>query len=210
MVLGLIGTAGSGKSTAADYLKSKGFKEIILADPLKKILMMLFNLSEEQLNTERKEEQDLRLPIPKQYAPSDSKGSWYLNREDTVYFEPGQKYFKPRNLLQIVGTEWFRSISEDYWVTIALHDIATELSQSPGADIVISDCRFQNEASMVQRLGGSLIRIVRDNNTSNDKHTSETEQSMIQHNYKIVNNGSVNDLYNQLHEIVDTIRKESS
>jgi hypothetical protein len=80
--------------------------------------------------------------------------------------------FTPRWALQQVGTEAFRrQIRDDVWVKVVerrhlLNDVVT----------ILSDLRFENEAEMVHRLGGIVIRVDRDipADQTQDQHASET------------------------------------
>jgi hypothetical protein len=56
--------------------------------------------------------------------------------------------------------------------------------------VVISDIRFSNEAALVRRRGGRLIRIVRTDqlhHNDNDTHASEKDQMDIEVDEVIVN-----------------------
>lgn len=61
LILGLGGKAGSGKTTAARFLASYGFKEIAFADSLKESASLLFGFNQEQTNGFLKEVIDPRL-----------------------------------------------------------------------------------------------------------------------------------------------------
>jgi hypothetical protein len=64
MILGLGGQAGSGKSTAADYLVYRyGFKEVTFAAPLKEAAGILYGLNPEQTNGALKEKIDQRIGL---------------------------------------------------------------------------------------------------------------------------------------------------
>ena len=74
----------------------------------------------------------------------------------------------PRHVLQIIGTEWGREqVHPDIWVKHTLSNIETYYGsravlgfQSQDA-VVISDCRFVNEAALIQNNGGVVIKVVR-------------------------------------------------
>lgn len=108
-----------------------------------------------------------------------------------------------RALLQAYGV-WRRSQSEDYWLmkadSLATFPQGTEL-------VVITDCRFLNEAEWIRRKGGKLIRITRpslalDDNELN-KHSSEVEQDSIFVDMHIANDQTKLRLEKQ---IVDAVR----
>jgi hypothetical protein len=90
MLIGLIGHAGSGKTTAARYMqKYYGFVPLKMADPLKAALYAL-GASASELEGEGKE-----LPSP-----------LFCNRT-------------PRHAMQTLGTEWGRQqIGESFWIKV--------------------------------------------------------------------------------------------
>lgn len=49
MIIGLLGKAGSGKSTIAKYLQSNGFRVISFADPIKELAREYFGLTTEEV-----------------------------------------------------------------------------------------------------------------------------------------------------------------
>lgn len=64
----------------------------------------------------------------------------------------------PRYAMQTLGTEWGRNImGKDFWVGIAERRVIEAIEW--GRDVVIDDIRFQNEADMVRRLGGTVVGI---------------------------------------------------
>jgi hypothetical protein len=64
--------------------------------------------------------------------------------------------FTTRDFLQRFGNEAMKgTFGEDFWVRHMLHTIA-------GLDrVVITDCRFENEAKMIRSLGGIVVGIDR-------------------------------------------------
>jgi hypothetical protein len=86
-----------------------------------------------------------------------------------------------RALLQNYGTEVRRAEDPDYWVD-AWGQLASVLSNE---DLVVDDVRFLNEAVAVKSVGGTLIRIVREDMASEDTHASETEQDSIEVDYTV-------------------------
>lgn len=62
-----------------------------------------------------------------------------------------------REAMQTLGTEWGRvQFGEDFWVRMWMQGV-----DGPCA-IVADDVRFPNEARAVQKLGGFVVRLVRD------------------------------------------------
>jgi len=75
----------------------------------------------------------------------------------------------PRTLLQTLGTEWGRHlINDDIWIIRAKQIWQETNDINPNAIILISDCRFDNEAQAIRDMGGEVIEIARPNNP----HTS--------------------------------------
>lgn len=65
-----------------------------------------------------------------------------------------------RALLQSLGTEWGRElVSPDLWAGAMERRILE--AWDVGHAVVIDDCRFDNEARMVRRLGGRVVEIER-------------------------------------------------
>ena len=149
IVIALSGHKQSGKSTTADYLKNRfGFTELSFAYPLKDIIgRQLFGLDDNQLygNEESKEQKTVE---------------WGLS---------------PREILQMVGTDLFRKhFRDDFWVKLLLNKLKQIRYKNAQARIVISDCRFPNEATALQLLGGYIIRVEKTGQHSKDLHESET------------------------------------
>lgn len=92
----------------------------------------------------------------------------------------------PRVALQTLGTEWGRGcISESLWVDIA------KVKMQTASKIVISDCRFDNEAEIIRSLGGTIVEIVRDDAQEVNSHASESGISKDLVNFTIENNGTI-------------------
>jgi hypothetical protein len=87
-------------------------------------------------------------------------------------------------MLQHWGTDMIRAFSPDFWV----HRMEKELGDDAPL-VVISDIRFQNEADLVTRMGGVIIRIERDvGATTAPDHASEANWDKIPFDYVIRNN----------------------
>jgi len=91
------------------------------------------------------------------------------SRKEEVSAEWGMT---PRRIMQIVGTDLFRNgFRDDVW----LRNMERRIRSSGAEKIVITDCRFENEAELVRRLGGVLFLIERKGDTTDDvdAHASE-------------------------------------
>jgi hypothetical protein len=128
-LIALTGAAGSGKSTAANYLvEHHGYVRVRFAGPLK-AAMAAMGFSQEQIEGDLKEE-----PC-----------AW-LN------------FKTPRYAMQTLGTEWGRDcIGQDFWAELWVRQANMVLAG--GGRVVVDDCRFPNEAEAIHALGGKIIKI---------------------------------------------------
>jgi hypothetical protein len=188
-LIGLTGKKGSGKDTIAIKLKEHGYVQYAFADPLKKGIQQLYNLSDEQLYDETaKEIEDPR---------------WGVT---------------PRQLFQIIGTEIFQNIIHQYldlkispkqhWTFLFEEWYHKKLQENPNIKVVVSDIRFPHELECIKALGGKIIKIVRPEFNHNlDKHSSETliDQMPTENiDYLIENDSTINDLLN--HNLINALR----
>lgn len=66
----------------------------------------------------------------------------------------------PRHAMQTLGTEYGRvCIGPDFWVDAWKRQ--ADLALSEGHSVVVDDVRFPNEAQVIWRMGGKLVRVVR-------------------------------------------------
>lgn len=112
--------------------------------------------------------------------------------------------FTPRWALQAVGTEAFRgTIDKEVWVKSL-----ERRYQSNKGSRVITDVRFPNEAQMVRRLGGYLVRCNRDvqYDPKCDDHPTEVSlDSWEDWDFEIDNNGSKDYLEQQIIDMLNLI-----
>lgn len=147
-LIALLGGAGTGKSTVAEYLvEHYGATRYSFADLLKQIAMRTLLFTREQC-----------------YGTQEQKET-----EDPRYG------FTPRWFLQRLGTEGVRDVlGQDFWIRATLARIAAEAP----AVAVIDDCRFINEARAIRDAGGHVWRLVAPGGgitTADAAHASEAE-----------------------------------
>lgn len=178
ILIGLTGEAGADKDTVADHLcAAHGFERHAFAEPIRDMLAAL--LVGAGIDYAHLFERDLKeLPVP------------HLG-------------VSGRQMMQRLGTEWGRALHPDLWVrhaavTLGLHDLP---HSSPVHDrIVLTDIRFPNEAAWIERLGGRVIRVLRDVQAVNARE-SEQHFDRIAPWACIDNTGS----FEQLHGQIDTL-----
>lgn len=182
MIIGLMGAKGSGKDTAAAHLVEKyGFERRAFADPLKRSVAALFDIPFSDVD---KYKLDTECRVSMGYHIDD--------QGQTFDSEPVISNLTFRQMLQRYGTEAHRDIfGEDFWVDQTL----PVGGYYPGRKIVVTDCRFENEANRIKELHGYLIRINRpDLGDLNDGHSSENDWFDIKPNITIYNNGTIEKL----------------
>lgn len=202
MIIGICGFIGSGKDTAADYLVNfHEFRRESFAACLKDAVAAVFGWDRTLLEGRTKESREWR----------EIKDEWWSNRLG--------RDITPRWVLQYWGTEVFRkNFHDDIWIA----SVENKLRNSKD-NVVITDCRFPNEISSIRNTGGKIIWVKRGslpswynlaleaNNGSNVAynelkmqkiHASETAWVGTAFDAVIDNNGSIEQLYSQLKNLV--------
>lgn len=181
IVVGLSGKMGAGKDTAADYLVAKhGFQKLAFAGDLKLMLAQLDPIIDDQ---------GTRLShVTREF----SKGQYaemeaHLKRHFPEY----------RRLLQVLGTECIRNRDSGFWADRVVDTLRTMPDNSK---VVITDCRFRNEAEAVMYSGhwrGEVWDIYRPSLPTGPASAHSSEQGLADGEYvaRIANGGSLADLY---------------
>jgi hypothetical protein len=208
MIIGVCGFIGSGKDTIADYLTNfHGFRRESFANSLKDAVAQVFGWDRTMLEGRTKQAREWR----EQVDP------WWAERLN-------MPNLTPRWVLQYWGTEVCRkAFHNDIWIAA----LENKLRNSRD-DIVISDCRFPNEIKSIWDAGGIVVRVVRgpepewyedavnfnegDRNmswaTSRSRlerlniHASETAWVGTEFDYILSNDGSIDDLFKQVKNLV--------
>lgn len=169
-IIGLTGLANTGKDTTADFLcKHYNFKKISFAQPIRDGLEAMLGVSTAQMMDREKKEEII--PI---YGKS------------------------PRQLMQTLGTEWGRThVASDVWLRAAAVKIANIESTGWYSGVVISDVRFPNEVAWVRTVGEAWF-IEREGGGLASTHASEQIPSPEQGEVILQNNGTFDDLYNEI------------
>jgi hypothetical protein len=117
----------------------------------------------------------------------------------------GPDFVKDRKLLQWLGTDWGRGLDKDLWIKIWEARVQEALNFYPDAIIVCDDVRFDNEAEIFKKLGGTIIKInsIRATeriNTANGltNHPSEAGIKLDYVDYVIENNGTLEEYKDSL------------
>ena len=135
-------------------------KNYSFAEPLKQLALNLFNIPEECMYGTDEQKNQLQEHLlwenmpPQQFPTQGCKLGPMTARE----------------FLQFLGTDVMRNMYEPIWVKYCIDNIQSEESLIA----TIDDVRFLNELEAVQKVGGKVIYLDR-NNDSKDGHSSENE-----------------------------------
>ena len=165
MLVGITGQAGVGKDTLADALIRKhGGVKTSFADPLKAACRELFQLSDAQLHDRSEKEK-----IDDRWGRS------------------------PRQLLQLVGTDLLRNqLDKEIFIKSMRARVKNLLESNPL--VVVTDCRFENEAQLVRDLTGRVVHLQREGVRSVSPHISENRLSVQDEDVLLSNDSTVKDL----------------
>ena len=198
MIIGICGLIGAGKDTAADYLVNfHEFRRDSFAATLKDAVASVFGWDRDLLEGRTKTAREWREQIDPWWAAR-------LNMPNLT----------PRLALQLWGTEVCRKgFHDEIWIA----SVENKIRQSKD-NIVISDCRFPNEIASIRNAGGRVIRITRGQNPDwfavarrnpelmsiqhPEVHASEYSWAATDFDFVIDNNGSIEDLYSDLKNLV--------
>jgi len=202
MIIGVCGFIGSGKDTIADFLVNfHEFRRDSFAATLKDAVAAVFGWDRDLLEGRTKEARAWR----EQVDP------WWAERL-------GMPGLTPRLILQLWGTEVCRrAFHDDIWIA----SLENKLRNSQD-NIVISDCRFPNEIRSIKSAGGQVVWVKRgelpewydlavESNLGGfnhmktaypDVHVSETAWVGTNFDAVIDNNGTLDDLYYQIKNLV--------
>lgn len=208
MIIGVCGFIGSGKDTVADYLTNfHEFRRESFANSLKDAVAHVFGWDRTMLEGRTKQAREWR----------EQPDTWWSNRLGLC--------ITPRWVLQQWGTEVCRrAFHDDIWIASLENKLRT--SQD---NVVISDCRFPNEIKSIRDAGGIIVWVqrgelpewyeaalsfnkgpVRNVTWAISKgqlekagiHASETAWVGTDFDLVLDNNGTIDDLYEQVKGLV--------
>lgn len=174
----LCGRAYSGKSTAARYITEnrEGWKEIRLSRYIKDLCSEQYGLDREKLE-----------------GNNDIDREW---RENTKVYQD----YTPRDLLIKIGTE----LRENDHTVLPKVSIE-EINQYPDYNIVVSDCRFQEDIDYLVEHSGMKTFIVKlHRNDIPCRISQEDSIDMIVPDYTLVNS-SLDEMYRKLDELLEKV-----
>lgn len=197
-IVALVGAKGSGKTTAkniiAEYCKVNNinFKTLAFASKLKEVSAKAFDLDLDYFHSPLKKEGYLEDPISLKKEHLDIFVEEFKLKELYNFDKHGRSlvstvFEKPRQILQILGTEFLRSIKNSIHVDATLK----ELPESGLA--VFEDVRFINEFEAVEEnvpLKDFYPFYIKNLEAEirNDGHVTETEYRKFKNKCKKIDN----------------------
>jgi hypothetical protein len=182
MIIGLGHQAQVGKDTAAAILVEKyGFERLAFADTLKEMALAINPV----------------VFVHKATGPAEEPGTITLERLDEFVaagWETAKLMPEVRRFLQNLGVAARDHLGEDVWVTPIIEKIANVASNR---DFVISDVRFPNEFDRLAEWGAWMVKLTRPGAGAGN-HISETALADADWNLIIENDGTLDDLENEL------------
>lgn len=92
--------------------------------------------------------------------------------------------FSPRRAMQLFGTEFGRALKESLWLDFAT--IRLNENREAGYSTIISDVRFENEATWIRDNGGTLIHVIPVNKPTPDVVSHASEGGVERHPYDLI------------------------
>ena len=109
----------------------------------------------------------------------------------------------PRKIYQKIGTDIGRTLDPNIWVKNAQMFV----NQNQHRNIVITDCRFSNEALWVRNQDGFVIHIKRNSKLiAENSHSSERGMTENDWDYNIANNKTKEDLHKKIDIFMEKIK----
>lgn len=156
LIIGLVGKGGAGKTETAKYLTQHyKFQEVVFAEPVKRVTSIIFGFDYDMLLGDTPEKRKRR-----------------TTEKDLIWG------LTPVEAMQRIGTEIFReNFDRDTWIKIAQRQIQQAISN--GVNVVISDCRFENEMEFIRSMGGELWVLFQNVDDIDPQKTEELQQTHI-------------------------------
>ena len=195
MLIALVGKAGAGKTTVADYLVANyGYKKINFKDALVAEMRQKFpDVLREMGHFYHVTSKTWAAKFPELDTKTETLIDYLFQDKPPIM----------RALMQNYGTEVVRAQDPQHWINAWQNKI------NEGDKIVVDDCRFLNEADAVKLNGGKIIRVEMIGYVERLKHSSETEQNQIEVDYVAKSKqGGHSFLYEQIDKIINEQGKE--
>lgn len=221
-IVSFTGPKGSGKDTSADILKKEGIADgkISFAGPLKKICQEVFGLHHTLVNDPIFKEKPLKngeIVVTAKLLRKISQMMLDYLDPDEFYYNPnkasvigleGVPLRTPREILQVIGTEWIRNRIHPDWHLYAAFSSKALASLNEDGLYCVTDARFVNEHQFLATKFGQdfksfyIERPEAEEELAKATHDSERKvlevKAIIPAENIILNDGSLEDLKKKL------------
>lgn len=198
LIVGFCGFAGSGKDTAADFIKAELEKENIIvykdsfANKLKDVISILMSWDRNLLQGSTIESRNWR------------------EQPDEFWSNVVGYPITPRQIMQKIGTDLLRNqFSKSIWIASLF---AKYQNKHENSVILITDCRFPNEIDAVEQKNGLIVQISRESDPKDYTNLHESEyawKNYAKQPINIYNNGcSLDEYHQELIQIIDKIKEK--
>jgi hypothetical protein len=191
LIIAMTGLAQSGKETVGEHLvATHGFARDAFADDMRAALYAI------------------NPPVLDTNSPNSAPFEMLARFVDRVGWKTALGHPGVHGLLQRTGTEGGWMIhGEHLWIDRVDKRTKALPTRTP---VVLTDCRTLQEAAWVRECGGFIFRVDRDGRDlknaaplSRDLAEHTSELTTIQHDFLIVNNGSLASLRAQVDAVID-------
>ncbi len=185
-LLAFSGKKQSGKDTAASFLVSKSqvlfgtrnVKVYYFGKPMKDFAEFSLGVPHELLcGTDEQKNRPTHIKwgnLPhfwKLFVQKLSKEGWSAASNWAAEYE--NRYITGRELLQQIGEEMFLDMNPRIWIDKFAREVQTDAAGYAVEIGINADPRKPEQIDMIHRLGGKVIRLLRDPYQGTDRHVSE-------------------------------------
>lgn len=229
-IVGLVGPKGSGKDTVAALLKdlNKSNGKISFAGPLKEIISKVFDVSLTVLNDPVLKEKPFKTPIvltsrnlravkhecmERLDRFSEDGTLLYFPDKATISGLEGREMKSPRELMQVIGTDFIRMRIFDEWHTRAAFAEPALAKLVKGGVYCVTDVRFVNEYEyLANKYGKDFVcfyveRPEAEARLAEATHPSELEtlkiKALLPEGHIIMNDGTMEELKTKSSMLLD-------
>jgi hypothetical protein len=175
--MGLCGRARAGKDTIAGILKTvfPTLRQVQIGRPVKDASMALFGFSQDQVDGVNKDVVDARYQCT------------------------------PRELMMWLATAVTEKCGSSHFPDrLGHHRVEAMLRGCSKSPIVITDVRFEHDACLIRKFGGSIIRIVRNIDEVPLAQKFESHTKRVHCDHVLYNDGTLEDLRYNVESLVHT------
>lgn len=175
-LIGISGDVGSGKDSIAQVLvESCDFERFAFGDDIKFASAALYDI-----------------PLCLLVDP-ETKNGFHPNAGNTL-----------RNLMRFVGSEIFRAIDPNIWIT----GLETKIRTCEASNVVLSDLRTKTELDFLTQYHGKHWKAIRPDNpysANMSTHSTDIELADEPVDCVVLNNGSLTDLKTQVENSIEAV-----